>query len=559
MKILLLSSFALFFMSCQPIQGTLSSHFMETAYEITDSPVFCSKDSDFYESKVLFIVDQTRSNKKSDPQKVMRRQGIQSFIDQNKNNSHVSYGIVGFSDEVFSPITLSGNEVSKDILTFTFDSKLFEKSLTETLSRKDKGRGNYTNLLHTLLNEVAEGIDFDSQINKAKIVDYHIVFISDGNLSVRKDGHKSFVNGVRDMVRRFERVNVHSVYYGDYKNRGLSTAQRAKRGLKAVFQLYAFSSIGFLPVSYNSGPAVSSVDETDDVRHLMQISETGQGSYIDQNEDSEWSLDLSQQWRASPFIVYNLNAGFCLDGRVGLDSDMDGLCDEDEMKMTGFEPDNRFSFNDGYGDYFHWMEFEKQRISLTPCSNRSDEDHDFLTYCEEEYINSLAGGDYPLLSPNNPDSDGDRILDGIEVLVYWANDPLAARNPYNLDNSSEGLSDYERIVQHISPFAPAEEQTAYNTSLAPVKGSQGSCYSLRQTKLPIYPTLFVDEDDTLSQIPQNSGDNTLLIYTLKQKQNSLSRVYQFMYKNVYRVDEKLNLPAEGQSFQYLAFTDSPEN
>ena len=557
MKILLLSCFVLFFMSCQPFQGALSSHFMETAYEITDSPVFCSKDSDFYESKVLFVVDQTRSNKKSDPQKAMRRQGIQSFIEQNKNNNHVSYGIVGFSDEVFSPITLNGNEISKDVLTFTFDSELFEKSLTETLARKDKGRGNYTNLLHTLLNEVTEGIDFDSRMNGAKIVDYHIIFISDGNLSVRKDGHKAFVNGVRDVVRRFDRVNVHSVYYGDYKNRGLSAVQKAGKGFKAVFQLYAFRSIGLPLASYNSSPAVST-GKTDDVRHLMQISETGQGHYIDQNEDSEWSLDLSQQWSATPFIVYNLNAGFCLNGRIGLDSDMDGLCDEDEMKMTGFEPDNRFSFNDGYGDYFHWMEFEKQRMSLTPCSNRTDEDRDFLTYCEEEYINSLAG-DHPLLDANNPDSDGDRILDGIEVLVYWANDPLAARNPYNLDKYSEGLSDYERIVQHISPFAPAEEQTAYKTSLVPVKGSQGSCYSLRQAKLPVYPTLYVNKDDTLSQIPQNSGENTLLIYTLRQRQNSLSRVYQFMYKNIYKTEGKLNLPAEGRSFQYLAFTDSAEN
>ena len=557
MKIPLISCFALFFMSCQPIQETLSSHFMEMAYEITDSPVFCSKDSDFYESKVLFIVDQTRSNRKSDPQKTMRRQGIQSFMEKNKNNSSVSYGIVGFSDEVFSPITLNGNKISKDTLTFTFDSEFFEKSLTETLARKDKGRGNYTNLLQSLLNKVTEGIDFDSRTNGAKVVDYHIIFISDGNLSVRENGHKAFVNGVRDIVRRFKRVNVHSVYYGDYKNRGLSVAQKTGRGLKAVFQLYAFRSIGFSPISYNSGPAVSA-SETDDVRHLMNISETGQGNYIDQNENSEWSLDLSQQWSATPFIVYNLNAGFCLNGRIGLDSDMDGLCDEDEMKMTGFEPDNRFSFNDGYGDYFHWMEFEKQRISLTPCSNRTDEDRDFLTYCEEEYINSLAG-DYPLLSVNNPDSDGDRILDGIEVLVYWANDPLAARNPYNLDKSSEGLSDYERIVQHISPFAPVEEQTAYKTSLVPVKGDQGSCYSLKQTKLPVYSTLFVNKDDSLSQISQDPGENTLLIYTLRQRQNSLSRVYQFMYKNIYENEGKLNLPAEGRFFQYLAFTDSSEN
>ena len=558
MKIAILGLFVLFYASCQPVQGVLSSSLMDASYEITDGSLFCSGDSDFYESKVLFVVDQTHSNKKSDPQKTMRRQGVQSFIEQNKNNN-VSYGIIGFSNEVFSPMTLNGNEVSNDILAFTSDLDLFEESLTKTFSRKDKGRGNYTNLLHNVLGEIAEGIDFDKRVSGSKFTEYHIIFISDGNLSVREDGHKAFVNGVKGIVHQFDHVNVHSVYYGDYKNRGTGVARRVGRGIKAVFQLYAFRSIGLLPpISYNPSPSPASEEDTDDVRQLMQVSKTGQGHYVDQNEDSRWALDLNQQWSSTPFIVYNLNAGFCLNGKIGLDSDMDGLCDKDEERMAGFEPDNRFSFNDGYGDYFHWMEFEQQRISLTPCSNREDADRDFLTHCEEEYINSLPG-DYPQLSTNNPDSDGDRILDGIEVLVYWANDPLAARNPYNLDKSSEGLSDYEKIARHISPFVPAEEQTSYDTSLVPVKGEKGSCYSVKQSKLPVYPTLLVNKDDTLSQVSQNQGENTLLIYTLRQRKDSLSRIYQFMYKSIYVDSGKLNLPTQGRSFQYLTFADSPGN
>ncbi len=549
--------------SCQPVKGALSSNVMDVPYEIMDSaPLFCSTDSqDFYESRVLFVVDQTASNKKSDPEKIIRKKSIQTFIDQNKKNN-VSYGIIAFSNEVFSPITLEQDGVLTDIPTFTSDSEVIETSLTETFSRKDKGRGNYSKLLGKVLHEVREAIDFDTRMTRNKVVDYHIVFMSDGNLSVSESTQKGFVNGIDEMTDIFERVHIHSMYYGDYNNKGPGVTKRLEQGAGAAFQLWVFFSTGFplfnpMYASHNQDPSFSSSRDTDDVRRIREISEEGQGQYIDQNENSGWALDLSQQWNTNSFIVYNLNAGFCLDGYIGLDSDMDGLCDQDEMKIDAFDPDNRFSFNDGYGDYFHWLEYMQQE-NLPQCLSREDKDHDLLTDCEEQYISSIES-DFPPLSIDNPDSDGDRILDGIEVLVYWAKDHLAARNPYNLDQESEGLSDYDKIVKHISPFVPVEEQTAYDTFLVPVKGENGSCYSLRQTKLPLYSTLSVDKDDTLSQVSQAQGENTLLVYTLKRRKDSDSYIYQFMYRKIYEDSGKLSLPVEGDSFQYLAFTNSLGN
>ena len=560
----IIGSFVLFFTSCQPIKGADLGSIAENEYEIMDSiPLFCSEDIElFYETKVLFVVDQTHSNGKSDPKGTMRKQSIRNFIEQNEGNN-ISYGIISFSDQVFSPITLNGNDVANDIAAFTSDLETIEASLTKMFSRDDKGRGNYENLLNGVLYEITDALDFDLHTTHNKVVDYHIVFISDGNLSVHENGQKHFSNGIKEIVRQFDRVYVHSVYYGNYKDRGPSIAQRVGQGFNTVFQLYVISSNGFLPFygrSYSERTPSISSRETDDVRHMRNLSENGQGYYVDQNEESGFALDLGQQWETDPFIVYNLNAGFCLNGTIGLDSDMDGLCDEDEMKMHGFEPHNRFSFGNGYGgygDYFHWLALEQQR-ALTPCSSKDDKDHDLLTDCEEEYINSIAS-DLPLLSVNNPDSDGDRILDGIEVLVYLAKDNLAARNRFNLDKESEGLSDYDKIVKHISPFVPVEEQTAYDTRLVPVEGENGSCYALRQTKLPLYSTLPVDKDDALSQTLQNKGDNTLLVYTLRKRKNSDSHVYQFMYRTIHVDSESLNLPVEGNSFRYLAFSNSLEN
>ena len=551
---------AVYCISCQPVRGVLPSSVMDIPYEITDSaPLFCSEDSqNFYESKVLFVIDQTASNKKSDPDKIIRKKSIAKFMDQNKQNN-VSYGMISFSNKVFSAVNLQQDDILTNIPSFTSDPEVISDSLEKMFSRKDRGGGNYSKLLMEVLHKIREAIDFDTHITRQKVVDYHIVFMSDGNLSVSESGQKSFVNGIEEITTAFERVSIHSMYYGDYDNKGPSFSTRLGQGAGAAFHLWAFFSTGFFfypPPALNQAADPAS-DETDDVRRVKKISKEGKGRYVDQNENSGWALDLNQQWDTNSFIVYNLNAGFCLDGYIGMDSDMDGLCDQDEMKIDGFEPDNRFSFNDGYGDYFHWMEYTTQK-ELPSCSNREDRDRDLLTYCEEQYINSLES-DFSPLSPENPDSDGDRILDGIEVLVYWTRDPLAARNPYNLDRESEGLSDYEKIVKHISPFAPVKKQTAYDTFLIPVKGENGSCYSLRQAKLPLYSTLPVDEDDTLSQNSQTEGENTLLVYTLRRRKDSDSSIYQFMYRTIYKNSGKLNLPIEGSSFQYLAFTNSSGN
>ncbi|MDE0152182.1 MAG: hypothetical protein OXK80_06810 [Bdellovibrionales bacterium] len=563
--VVIIGSFAMSFTSCQPIQGShLDSRHLNIPYEITDStPLFCSEDAEmFYGTKVLFIVDQTHSNKNSDPNKTMRKQSIRNFIEQNRGNS-ISYGILSFSNQVFSPITLNGNNIEDDTVAFTSSSEIIETSLDKTFERPDRGRGNYAKVLDEVLYKMTNALDLDLRVNPNKIIDYHIVFISDGNLSVHEDGQRHFVNGVKDIVHRFKRVYVHSVYYGGYKDRGPGLAHRVGQGINTAFQLHMFASTGFFPFyrqPYPENPSLST-QETDDVSHLREVAKKGQGYYVDQNESAGLTLDLSQKWDADPFVVYNLNAGFCLNGAIGLDSDMDGLCDEDEENMPGFEPHKRFSFKDGYegyGDYFHWLAFEQQLISLTPCSSQEDTDHDLLTDCEEEYINSIES-DFPLLSVNNPDSDGDKILDGIEVLVYLSKDRLASRNPYNLDQKSEGLSDYDKILKHISPFLPVEDQIAYDTLLIPVEGESGSCYSLRQTKMPLYSTLPVGEDDTISQTAQKPGDNTLLIYTLRQKRDSETQVYQFMYRTVHVDSGKLNLPVGGNSFRYLAFTNSSKN
>lgn len=571
--------FSFTFTSCQPVKGALSSSLIDAPHEITDSfPLFCSENEDVYENKVLFLMDQTKTNKQSDLHRIIRKHGVLEFIKQN-NTSNVSYGIIAFSNKIFSPLTLRNTQSEHSVSAFTSDIDAFEQSLEEVLSedRADKGSGD-TDFLKEVLNKVENSVDYDGRINQGKIVDYHIVFVSDGGLFISRaqkkrnfEKRKYFENRIKSINDKLNRVTLHTVYYGNYTNTPTGAGRVLGNVSRGILRAGIYYTTGIPPFMYSDPHSVekaSSEQETDDVRHMRNIANKGGGVYVDQNQNVNWELDLSQEWNTNSFVVYNLNAGFCSDGHVGLDSDMDGLCDKDEKRNShlGFRPDNRFSINDGFGDYFYWLiykEGESIELPVCPEEDQEDRDHDLLTACEENFINSIASDRHPSslvqLDINNPDSDKDGILDGIEVLVYLSTNKLAARDPYNLDETSDGLTEYQKIVKHISPLVPMEDQILYDTSLLHEKGENGTCHFLKQEKLPLYSTLPVDKNDTLSQISQNQGDNTLLVYTIKRSKNNKPSIYQFMYRSIQNNFDSLSLPAEDASFQYLAFTHSSGN
>jgi outer membrane protein OmpA-like peptidoglycan-associated protein len=62
----------------------------------------------------------------------------------------------------------------------------------------------------------------------------------------------------------------------------------------------------------------------------------------------------------------------------------------------------------------------------------ADDDKDGLTNCEEELLG---------LDPNNPDTDGDGLTDGDEVLKYKT-------NPLKADSDGDGLSDGDEVLKY---------------------------------------------------------------------------------------------------------------
>ncbi|MCB0367465.1 MAG: hypothetical protein KDD68_18840, partial [Bdellovibrionales bacterium] len=242
-------------------------------------------------------------------------------------------------------------------------------------------------------------------------------------------------------------------------------------------------------------------------------------------------------WELQEFMVYNLNAGFCLDGKIDSDSDSDGLCDRDELALIdkGFSPTNRFSFDDGYGDYFHWRRLVFRELH-PECLDRSDDDHDLLTNCEEKLIrndlaqNNLLGE----LDPRNPDSDGDGLIDGLEVLVFGAYQFRAPLNPFNglsayLD--PEGVDALTQIKEHRNPlmFDPEARRNVFDLRPTGFSDQGQACYSYSHSELPLYPAFSIRPGRTLAEIDHGKHENSILVYKLqrRQRRNGGHLSYQF--------------------------------
>ena len=562
MKYFLALVFFLFlFASCEGIQGHSHNFFLSRAQEspiLDSSPLFCSNQKRIHKNKVLFVIDKTKTNNKSDPEGLVRIGGMRQFISENKDKN-TQFSFISFGKEVTSPLTIN------QIPVFRSNTAELELALEEIAQAKDEGPKDYSALLPL----IQKTIENDRLSSKSLLSDYYIVFISDGHPSVSIENQNQFIQGMALLAQSRPNLHIHTAYYGQYKNRGQAFGQGVKKLGITLFQAYIMIQTGFMatPFLMNSmglgtgmgtgfGYGSEEGEEggpSDDVQFVNAVS--SKGEHIDYNKGEKWSFaqNLEKTWNMKNFLVYNLNAGFCLDGEIDSDSDADGLCDRDEEEIEGFSVDSKFSFNDGYGDYFHFQALSRQTM-LPPCSDRSDRDFDLLTACEEKYLNSLfRSSSLRALSPLNPDSDGDGVIDGIEAMIYLADEGSAPLNPSNLMNG-----DLERIKRHLSPFNENEEG-AYDTMLMPIKGEKSSCYGIQQRVLPLYSTEPVQPGAASRGLGHRRDENKILIYSIQKAQNSEDYIYQFTYHSIKRGSEGLlQKDLNSKEFYYLAFKSSPE-
>jgi len=96
--------------------------------------------------------------------------------------------------------------------------------------------------------------------------------------------------------------------------------------------------------------------------------------------------------------------------RAGLDSDHDGVSDEDEISLYRTDPANPDTDGDGYSDWLElnngYSPFAKEKIKL----EKSDFDKDGLS--DRMELNFKT-------DPKNPDTDGDGYSDGEEIAAGY--------------------------------------------------------------------------------------------------------------------------------------------
>lgn len=143
------------------------------------------------------------------------------------------------------------------------------------------------------------------------------------------------------------------------------------------------------------------------------------------------------------------------------DTDSDGLIDSDEVNIFHTNPNSIDTDGDGLTDT------EEIAVGTNPVvsdptsgtagggtsgSTVSDRDHDGLADSYESAART---------NPDNPDTDGDGLADGDEVMIYGTN-PLA------LDTDLDGVSDAEEIRLGTNPLLPPQ------ISPAPATANSGS-------------------------------------------------------------------------------------
>lgn len=532
-----LACFAICFIGCSPLEDSAHTEGLPSLArdQISDTNygALCSEDpisQYFLKNKILFVVDSTGSSARVDKNKAKRRAAMSSVISTYSTKT-VSYGFLSFSDQVRNHALDDGG-----LPIFTSDINQITKAIDGIQALPDKGRKNYDRLYKG----IKAYIEPDEDRRKPALSNYHIIFITDGAIS-SEAAEQEFKTSIQELQESKSNINFYVDFYGVEKNRRYHGPAAASffKNLFSIGTSVALVSLG-VPViipaqngSDNKGPSNMS---------FLEGLGTDSDGVIQSQSGQTVSIDKGDGWISSDPIVYNLNAGFCSDGRVDTDSDGDGLCDRDEKLLSGFHINKRFSFNKGYSDYFYWWS-GKDGFILPPCSSGADSDNDLLTDCEERFLNARYPEDqWPdivRLNENNPDSDGDSVIDGLEVLIYLSRNPRAPMDPNNLKRTgSDGKSDLQKITKHISPFKQAvasknsNMNRGYDTIIRPIHGGGSSCYIIRQSILPLFDTLDYRESDLQIPVQHKGRENVVLVYSLNKREGGKERVFEYSYKKM---------------------------
>jgi hypothetical protein len=410
--------------------------------------------------KVLFVIDDSRSNQTSDPQD-HRADAVQAVIDDYIENRAVSYAVIAFSDSA---------EKMTDGFTRNYDALV--PGVIETL-RRDIAGTNYVDTLTLVIDFLRADIERTPEAERHR-TRYDIQWLSDG---------------IPDPCQRPEAVHAKVTELA---------ALRAEYGL---YDLRLSTARLFHP-----GYLVAGCEDVTPLDYLPRMAELGHGTFRDFQSASDIVFEIAfteidapfERHHSFPLFVVNENR-VVQDGRLWADSDGDGLRDQDD----GTEPDpTSADFNlDGCSD-----RVEDELLPNPPtvctdlCRQRMDSgeftdlDGDGLPDCAEQTLG------FHILR-------ADTDLDGFTDLLELKHQSSAISDRILVDTDYDGLADGEEIRSGTNPLSPEpDDSLRYRYApLVPVASDDEgvTCVSFRVDNVRLVETLAVGEAEaqTLAATP----------------------------------------------------------
>lgn len=203
--ILAVSTLLIGFQNCAPNKYAYAVAEQETT-AASKSCTNVTTQSAAEEMRILFVIDQSGSNKNTDPTKKWREQALRSILNKYKYNSKFAFGFITFSVESARSLVYHNDRPA-----FTKSSQDIEDALGQFLDSTDEGGTPYKSAL-SLSKQM---ISYDKTANNGDAFKYSVVLISDGQPSDYSRVSELTADAKAILAISADHIVLNSVFYYD--------------------------------------------------------------------------------------------------------------------------------------------------------------------------------------------------------------------------------------------------------------------------------------------------------------------------------------------------------